>query len=218
MAGESVVAGRWNIDGDGFLVDPTTWDEDFARHMAPRAGIKGDLTTEHLAVIRCIRNTFETTGRCPLIYQTCRDCGMHLEDLERLFPAGYLRGACRLAGLTFKEGYLDHPWHRLSLTDATAALSDRTYRIDVRGFLVDPSEWDEPFALTRAQEMKIPGGLTERHWQVIKFLRQEWERYGTVPTVYATCRANDLTLDDLERLFPDGYHRSAVKLAGLRMR
>lgn len=218
MAKGSVVNGRWEVDDDGFLRDPASWEEDFAHHMAARAGVKGGLTTEHLTVIRSIRATFKATGRCPLIYQTCRVCGLHLEDLERLFPAGYLRGACRLAGLTFREGFLEHPWHHLSLTDVTAAMSDRTYRIDVRGFLVDPSEWDEVFATTRAQEMKVPGGLSDEHWRVIRHLRAEWEARRDVPTVYATCRANNLTLEDLEALFPDGYHRGAVKLAGLRAR
>lgn len=218
MARNELVNGRWQVDGDGFLVDPTTWDEDFARLTASRAGVEGDLTTEHLAVIRSIRATFETTGRCPLVYQTCRACNLHLEDLERLFPTGYLRGACRLAGLTFREGFLDQPWHGASLADVTAALSDRTYRVDVRGFLVDPSEWDEGYAHSRAQEMKVPGGLSEAHWTVLHFLRQAWDRERSVPTVYATCRACGLTLDDLEALFPDGYHRGAVKLAGLRLR
>ena len=28
----------------------------------------------------------------------------------------------------------------------------------------------------------------------------------------------NLKIDELEKLFPDGYHRGAVKLAGLRLR
>ena len=33
-----------------------------------------------------------------------------------------------------------------------------------------------------------------------------------------TCEANDIDIDELEQLFPDGYHRGAVKIAGLRLR
>jgi tRNA 2-thiouridine synthesizing protein E len=36
--------------------------------------------------------------------------------------------------------------------------------------------------------------------------------------VTETCEANDLDIDELEQLFPDGYHRGAVKIAGLRLR
>ena len=60
--------------------------------------------------------------------------------------------------------------------------------------------------------------LTDRHWQIIRYLRSRFERTGAVPTVYETCTANDIELDELERLFPDGYHRGAVKVAGLCVR
>ncbi len=60
--------------------------------------------------------------------------------------------------------------------------------------------------------------LTDRHWQVIRFLRQSHEKNNLVPTVYETCEANKMDLEELERLFPDGYHRGAVKIAGLRVR
>ena len=33
-----------------------------------------------------------------------------------------------------------------------------------------------------------------------------------------TCEANDIDLDELEQLFPDGYHRGVIKIAGLRLR
>jgi tRNA 2-thiouridine synthesizing protein E len=36
--------------------------------------------------------------------------------------------------------------------------------------------------------------------------------------VIETCEATDLDIAELERLFPDGYHRGAVKIAGLRLR
>jgi len=100
----------------------------------------------------------------------------------------------------------------------TAALEDRVYRVDARGFLVDPYDWDEAFAMHKAFELRMPEGLTERHWEILGYLRERFERTRAVPTVYETCEAHRMTLDDLEGLFPDGYHRGAVKLAGLRVR
>jgi tRNA 2-thiouridine synthesizing protein E len=49
-------------------------------------------------------------------------------------------------------------------------------------------------------------------------IRKRFEETGTVPTVYETCEMNQIELEDLESLFPDGYHRGAVKIAGLRVR
>ncbi len=34
-------------------------------------------------------------------------------------------------------------------------------------FLLDPDEWDDRFALLKASEMKVPGGLTAEHWQIL---------------------------------------------------
>ena len=68
---------------------------------------------------------------------------------------------------------------------------NKTYEIDVRGFLVNPDEWDEYYATYRALEMKIPGGkLTDQHWQIIKFLRDSYKKNKEVPTIYETCESN----------------------------
>lgn len=97
-------------------------------------------------------------------------------------------------------------------------VKNRTYEVDVRGYLVDPGQWDEGFAIHRAHEMMMATALGERHWQVIRYLRDRFARTRMVPTIYETCRANKLELKDLDRLFPDGYYRGAVKIAGLRVR
>lgn len=213
------LAGRsYEVDLEGFLVDPAAWDEDFAQRLAPAVGIRGPLSGEHWDVIRAIRQCLRDTGRCPLVYQVCRLTGFDVAGMRRLFPAGYLRGACRLAGLTFKEGYLGTAVDRCSLPDATAALGDKIYRVDVRGYLIDPYDWDQTYAEHKAFELKMAGGLSARHWQILRFLRSRWEREHEVPDLYATCEANDLDLDELERLFPDGFHRGALKVAGLRVR
>ena len=64
----------------------------------------------------------------------------------------------------------------------------------------------------------MPDKLTQGHWQVIKFLRESFKKSGRVPTVYETCEAFRIDIDELERLFPDGYHRGVVKISGLRVR
>jgi len=66
--------------------------------------------------------------------------------------------------------------------------------------------------------MKIPGGMSDKHWQIIHFLRNYYSKNNCVATVYETCEANNIEIEELERLFPDGYHRGAVKIAGLRVR
>ena len=208
----------YRICKEGFLVDPGQWDADFAEAMAPTVRIAGGLTDKHWAVVNYIRETYKDTGTCPLVYETCDANELYLKDLQRLFPTGYQRGACKLAGITFKEGYQTRGSNRRSGTGKSATdTPEKIYHVNVRGFLVDPDEWDEEFAAAKAAEMKIPGNLTDRHWQILRFVRDSYFVNHTAPTVYETCQANALDLEELERLFPDGYHQGVVKLAGLRI-
>jgi tRNA 2-thiouridine synthesizing protein E len=209
----------FKVDDMGFLADFRDWSEEFAEALAPEVKIPGGLVQEHWNVIYYIRNAVKEFGKCPLVFQTCKENGLRLHQLKELFPTGYLRGACKLAGLTYIENYLYH-YTYLPIVPETPAVEvkEKTYVIDVRGFLVHPEEWDEQFAVYRAQDMKMPLNLTEKHWQIIKYLRESYAKNKQVPTVYETCEAFGLEIDQLGDLFPDGYHRGAVKIAGLRVR
>lgn len=209
----------FEVDDKGFLTNPETWQESFAVGAAEQLQIKGGLTKEHWDVIHYVRDTFKRTGKCPLVYETCRGLGLRLKELRNLFPTGYLRGACKLAGITYREGYLGQTVLPSTAEDLNTIAANKTYETDVRGFLVHPDEWDEYYAAFRAYDMKIPGGrLTDKHWKIIHYLRDHYTEYGSVPTVYETCEASGTDLEELERLFPDGYHRGVVKIAGLRVR
>jgi len=209
----------YEMDSSSFLLDIDSWDEDFAEGMARELKIPSGLTKEHWDVIHSIRSTFKTTGRCPLVYETCRMNGLRRKDLKMLFPSGYLRGACRVAGLSYQIGYLGQTYLPQTAEDLNVISANKTYTVDVRGFLVNASDWDEYYAAHRAYDMKIPGGkLNDKHWQIIRYLREKYEKNNAVPTVYETCEANQINLEELEQLFPDGYHRGAVKIAGLQAR
>jgi TusE/DsrC/DsvC family sulfur relay protein len=205
------------VDSEEYLSDFNAWDENFARAMAPKVGIISGLTEDHWRIIHFIRDYYKKNGKCPLVFETARINRLHLQELKKLFPAGYLRGACKLAGITYKEGYLDQSWAEGFAEQLTEGEEGKTYEINVRGFLVNPFQWDKRYALHRAWEMKMPK-LTEKHWQIIEFLRERFTKDNIVPTVYETCEMNHIDFDELQKLFPDGYHRGAVKLAGLRVR
>ena len=207
----------YRVDAHDYLIDPGDWDEDFARGTAPKTGIISGLSDDHWKIINFIRGSYQKTGKCPLVYETCRTNRLHLSELKRLFPAGYLRGACKLAGITYKEGYLDQSAMEEFAEKITSLPQDDSYEIDIRGFLINPAQWNERFAAARAHEMKMPH-LTEEHWKIIHYLRNSFEKNNMVPNVYDTCDANRIDIEKLQELFPDGYHRGAVKIAGLRVR
>jgi TusE/DsrC/DsvC family sulfur relay protein len=224
MESFSYVSNTYDIDAQGFLVDYDQWDENFAEGMASRCGIAGGLTDKHWCVIQSIRDAFQNSGECPLFYKICKSNGLSVKDFKELFPTGYMRGACRLAGITHRDRIVNYYGEGESQTTQTAKerasridMNNKVYRVDVFGFLVDPDEWDEDFAVAKALEMKMPGGLTKRRREVIRHLRDSFEKNKVVPTVIECCEANNLEIEELAALFPDGYQRGAVKIAGLRV-
>jgi tRNA 2-thiouridine synthesizing protein E len=210
----------YDTDSMGFIADFDLWKADFAEGMAGKLNMTTPLTKEHWDVIDYIRDTFEQTGRCPTIFETAKNTTLHRRVLKKLFPTGYLRGACLLAGITYREGFV----RQRNLSDISEdfhhGISDKIYRVDVRGFLADPDEWDEAYATYKAYEMKLAGNgrLTPRHWEIIHFLRRSYEQTKTVPTIHEACDFLNIEFEELEQLFPDGYHRGAVKIAGLKVR
>lgn len=230
------------LDEDGFLLDQEQWDEDFAEAMAPALGIEDGLTPSHWDVLKFIRNTYRETGLCPVVYKTCRARGLRIKDLQKLFPSGYQRGACKLAGLSFMTAVLKQAElqfrqeiKKLARPSSMAAeattpspptrkyhptpgaLDKRVYRVNAQGFLIDPDEWDEQFAVFKARELQMSGPLGEKQRQIIGYMRSEYETKGEVPTVYATCEAVGIDVEEFAELFPSGYHRGAVKIAGLNL-
>lgn len=57
--------------------------------------------------------------------------------------------------------------------------------------------------------------LTERHWQVITFMRREYEAKGTGPTVRVLGKTSGVTVRELYQLFPKGPAKLAAKIAGI---
>lgn len=210
---------RYESDESGFPHDSQKWDEDFAREAAVGTGIAGSLSEFHWGVISLIRDRLAVTGKCPRVRDIRRAQHLHIACLKRLFPTGYLRGAYRLADVACGDWEIyrsSFPKNRP--TKVSSLLRRATYRVDILGFLVDPSEWDEGYAISRAGEMKMVQELTEVHWKIIGFLRACFLRDGKIPTVGDTCEANGISTEDIERLFPDGYRHGAVKIAGLPSR
>jgi tRNA 2-thiouridine synthesizing protein E len=63
----------------------------------------------------------------------------------------------------------------------------------------------------------VATGMTEKHWKIVNWLRETTFRTNRVPTVFETCKQNNVTIEELEQLFPSGFQRGAVKVAGLRV-
>ena len=88
--------------------------------------------------------------------------------------------------------------------------------IDVNdeGFLLDPGQWTEEVAVELARREGIDP-LTDRHWEVIRFMRAEFEAKGTGPTVRMLGKTSGVPVKELYQLFPKGPAKLAAKIAGI---
>jgi dissimilatory sulfite reductase related protein len=82
------------------------------------------------------------------------------------------------------------------------------------GFFTDPGQWAEAMAPEIARQEGI-AELTDRHWQVIKFMRHEYEAKGTGPTVRVLGKTSGVSIKELYELFPKGPAKVAAKIAGI---
>jgi TusE/DsrC/DsvC family sulfur relay protein len=85
---------------------------------------------------------------------------------------------------------------------------------DPEGFLVKPEEWTEELGAEIARESGIPE-LTERHWQVVKFMRKTYLDTGTAPTIRTLGKASGVPIKELYQLFPKGPAKLAAKIGGI---
>lgn len=209
----SVVHGNntYELDDYGFLDPPEQWDETFAEGMAKTVGIKDGLTERHWEFVRYLRQKFIEERTVPVLVMACADNDMRLSELRSLFPTGYHRGACKVAGINYRFMYETNYW----LTYETAPPAKPRYRIDALGFLEDSEEWDEDFVRLVLTQQGSDTPPTKKLLEVIRYLRLYYAANHTIPTVFETCSVNALSLEDLRELFPAGYRRGACRMAGL---
>jgi tRNA 2-thiouridine synthesizing protein E len=103
---------------------------------------------------------------------------------------------------------------------ATLEFEGKAYEIDEDGYLVDWQEWNEGLAGLMAKEDGLE--LGEAHWEVIKFLRDYFEKFQIAPMIkiltkelkkkYGKEKGNTKYLYEL---YPAGPAKQACRYAGL---
>jgi len=86
--------------------------------------------------------------------------------------------------------------------------------VDAEGFLQKPEQWNEDLALEIARVNGIPD-LNERHWMVIRFMRDTYLRTGTAPTIRTLGKDSGVPIKELYQLFPKGPAKLAAKIGGI---
>jgi tRNA 2-thiouridine synthesizing protein E len=93
-------------------------------------------------------------------------------------------------------------------------IEGKIFDVDGDGFLKDPEIWDEEVAHLLAVADGT-GELTERHWAVVRYIREYWQENDMAPMVRKICQHTGLRLREIHQMFPLGPAKGACKIAGL---
>lgn len=88
----------FKVNEEGFFTDRSEWSEPLAEILAELVGI-GELTPEHWAVLRFIRNDHAATGVTPTLRRIQTKGGFDVKELYGLFPGKPAKKMSYLAGL-----------------------------------------------------------------------------------------------------------------------
>ena len=93
-------------------------------------------------------------------------------------------------------------------------IADAPGDVDAEGFLTDPEQWNEQIARAIAGENGI-SELTDRHWLVVRFMRERYLATGTAPSIRSLGKESGVAVKELYQLFPKGPAKLAAKIGGI---
>jgi tRNA 2-thiouridine synthesizing protein E len=98
------LAGRpVDVDEDGFIQDPSVWDDELAKALAQTEGV-ATMTDAHWKIVRYLREYYLKFNIAPMIRKVCKETGFDQKKIYELFPSGPAKGACKVAGMPKPTG------------------------------------------------------------------------------------------------------------------
>ncbi|MDJ0953074.1 MAG: TusE/DsrC/DsvC family sulfur relay protein [Acidimicrobiia bacterium] len=85
--------------------------------------------------------------------------------------------------------------------------------VDDEGFMTEYDEWNEEIAAELAANIGIE--LGEGHWQVIKFLREDYKEQGETPMLRRVSNVGGVPTKELFQLFPKKPAKKMSYIAGV---
>ncbi len=91
-----------DIDEEGYLIDPFTWNEEIAQKFASQENV--ELTENHWDAIKFMREYYAEHLIAPDVRHVTKHLAERLGPESRnvifeLFPYGYVKQACKIAGM-----------------------------------------------------------------------------------------------------------------------
>ena len=96
----------------------------------------------------------------------------------------------------------------------TVEVNGNTVELNDEGFLLDSSQWTTDVGEALANDVGI-APLSDQHWQVITFCREDAAREGQSPGLRRISKMSGVGMKDLYKLFPKGPGKLAARVSGL---
>ena len=96
----------------------------------------------------------------------------------------------------------------------TATIAGINVDVDGEGFLQKPEQWTREIAAEIAAGAGI-AELTDRHWQVVEFMRNQYLETGNAPSIRSLGKESGVPIKELYQLFPKGPAKLAAKIGGI---
>jgi TusE/DsrC/DsvC family sulfur relay protein len=94
-----------------------------------------------------------------------------------------------------------------------ATIAGREVHVDDEGFMTEYEEWTGELAEQFASNIGIE--LTDRHWEVIRWLRDDYRRQGETATLRRVTTVGGIPTKDLFALFPKKPAKKMAYISGL---
>ena len=92
-------------------------------------------------------------------------------------------------------------------------LNGKAVNVNEEGFLTEYDEWDEDLAKVLAEQIGIQ--LTDAHWKVIRFLREDFKTQVETPTTRRVQTVAGIPVKEQFVLFPKKPGKKMSYIAGL---
>jgi TusE/DsrC/DsvC family sulfur relay protein len=96
----------------------------------------------------------------------------------------------------------------------TTLIAEAPVDVDAEGFMTNAEQWNEQIAEAIAEANGIPQ-LTERHWLVVRFMRDRYLASGTAPSIRSLGKESGVPVKELYQLFPKGPAKLAARIGGI---
>ena len=96
---------------------------------------------------------------------------------------------------------------------AVTTIAGHDVQVDGEGFLTEYDEWDEEVGTALAAQIGIE--MTEDHWRVVKFLREDYKEQGETATLRRVSSTGGIPTKQLFVLFPKKPAKKMSYVAGL---